>query len=95
MGKPKFKQGIAFVPDRRAKPLGSRNIEDYSQLQAEQAKCNACGCDDCRCYETICNATTGELLVRYYTGPEGGPYTEVIEPYDVGIENINTLYSNR
>lgn len=95
MAKPKFKQGIAFVPDRGSKPLGSRNIEDYSQLQAEQAKCNACGCNDCKCYETICSASTGELLVRYYIGPVGGPYEEVIEPLEQGLENINTYYNNR
>ncbi|MCO6499669.1 MAG: hypothetical protein J5I47_04720 [Vicingus serpentipes] len=61
----------------------------------ELAGCNACGCDDCKGYETIIIASTGELAVRYYTGAQGGPYTEVIEPFDVGIANIQALYDAR
>ena len=62
---------------------------------SEQAKCHPCGCDDCWCYETICCATTGETLARYYTGPIGGPYVQVIEPLDVAIPNLKALYNAR
>lgn len=96
MAKPKFKRGVVFVDGKgRNKQTGSDNIGSLEQALSEQAKCDPCGCDNCLCYETICSATTGELLVRYYTGPEGGPYTEVIEPYETGIQNIQALYDAR
>ena len=59
------------------------------------ADCTCGGQDCCLGYETIISATTGELLVRYYTGAEGGPYTEVIEPYDTGLANVKALYNAR
>lgn len=70
-------------------------LEDYEAVMAEQAKCHACGCDTCLGYETIICATTGELLIRYYTGALGGPYTQVIEPFDTGLANVKALYRAR
>ena len=84
MANPKFIQGGVKV--------GLRNIPDQAASLEELAKCDPCGCNGCKCYETICSATTGELLIRYYTGVIGGPYTEVIEDYETGIANIEALY---
>lgn len=96
MSRPKFKKGVVFLSNKKSnKQTGSDSIEYLDQALKEQAKCDPCGCDTCLCYETICNATTGELLVRYYTGSEGGPYTEVIEDYETGIANIQALYDAR
>ena len=96
MSRPRFKRGVVHVPGKRAnKQTGTDHIEYLDDALAEQAKCDACGCDNCLCYETICSATTGELLVRYYTGGAGGPYTEVIEPFETGLANIQALYDAR
>jgi hypothetical protein len=96
MGKVKFKKGVVFKNDKSSnKQTGSDNIASLQDALTEQAKCDPCGCNDCICYETICNATTGELLIRYYTGDEGGPYTEVVEPFETGLANVKALYDAR
>lgn len=88
MGKIKIK-GTPFTNNK-----GER-IETYEDLQAEVAKCDCGGQDCCLGYETIISATTGELLMRYYTGPEGGPYVQVIEPFETGLTNVKALYRAR
>lgn len=95
MGKVKFKKGLAFVDGKgKNKQTGSDNIDSLQQALSEQAKCSACGCDDCLCYETICAADTGELYVRYLIYNEGD-YGVVIEPYEIGISHLKEYYASR
>lgn len=96
MANPKFRKGAVFVDGRSAnKQTGANNVTDFLAALEELTVCDGCGCNDCLAFETIRCATTGELLVRYYTGALGGPYTEVIEDYDTGIANIQALYEAR
>lgn len=96
MSKVSFKGGLVFTQKRNSRSAtGNTAINTLEDALSEQAQCSPCGCDSCKGYETVTSAETGELLVRYYIGPEGGPYEEVIEPYDVGMENINALYEAR
>ena len=99
MAKPQIAKGYVFVGGKgKNKVMGKDSIESFPAALKELAKCDACGCDDCLGYETIISATTGELLIRYYTGAEGGPYTENIYPFDDatnGIDAVKSLYAAR
>lgn len=96
MGKVKYKRGVVFVDGKdKNTQTGSDNIASFEDAHSEQAKCDPCGCDSCLCYDTVCSATTGEILVRYYTGALGGPYTRVVEPLAAGLINLQALYDAR
>lgn len=90
MGKVNFPQGYVKTGGGLGKSI--KTLEEALEVQAD---CSCGGQNCCIGYETIISATTGELLIRYYTGAEGGPYTQVIEPYDTGIANVKALYKAR
>lgn len=92
---PKFWQGALYKSGKKTKSNGGRdNIPTLADGLSELAKCDACGCNSCYGYETILNAETGELLIRYYTG-EAEPYTEVVKPFDEGLALVKALYAAR
>lgn len=92
MPKVKFNQGYVV---KDGQPIGSDNVKDLHEALKYVAKDLPGGHDTDLGVETIISATTGEVLGRYYTGPVGGPYVQVIEPLDTAITNAKALLAAR
>lgn len=86
---PKIKFKAGYITDNNNNP-----IESLEQALALIAECNCGGIDCCYCYETICNAETGALLIRYYIDGEDGP-VEVVEEFETGLATVKALYAAR
>lgn len=76
------------------KTKAGKSLHSIAEVLKEQAKCEACGCDNCLGYETIIDAKTGALLIRYYSTTDGTT-TQVVKAFDEGLAEVKALYAAR